>query len=370
MKKEEKQQLRDEARTRLEKFWNERIQPLHQGAAAAFRKVYQNFEKKERALMGELSPRLGLEVDDVWTAYSPKGMPEGKYLACHAVEDRDGQEDWPAANGLVKLPHWKYRQVRFLPYDSKVAYLVQRRKTQLHREHMAAIAQRYDPCLEQIATTWRGIGADDYLAARLVRLSTFDEVWGLVVRKIGGRVKQSLDPFRQLHNIPPLSFREELEQSGYPVESIPKVAEPRNEKLEQAAEFLGVKPHVLQADIKELAWSWEEIIHNMGSPTPPLLLKVLGYLVKAYLRGRNVRMGNYQGIARHVWKKTAIVRLVIDCAAKDEVLESLHKAGVTSADGFRDAILNSTRTSDYDVLEEVRQLLQKEEGDDYERGRP
>ena len=370
MKKGEKQSLRNEARANLEAFWNGQIKPLHEAAAAAFTKVYQAFEQKERILMQEVSSRLGLDVDDAWVAYSPFGMTEGKYLGCHAVEDRDGQEYLPAANGMVRLLHWKYRQVRFLPYDSKIAYLIQRGKAKLNREHMAAIAQDYDPYFEQVATAWREIGADDYLAARLARLRTFGEVWDLVVRKISGRVKQSLNPFRKLHNIPPLSFREELEQSGYPVESIPKVVEPRNERLEQTAASLGVKPHVLQADIKELAWSWEEIIHNMGSPTPPLLLKVLGYLVKAYLRGRNVRMGNYQGIARHVWKKTAIVRLVIDCAAKDEVLESLHKAGVTSADGFRDAILNSTRTSDYDVLEEVRQLLQKEEGDDYERGRP
>ncbi len=309
--------------------------------------------------MQEVSPQLGLDADDVWVAYSPHGMPEGKYLACHAVEDRDRQEDWPAANGMVRLPHWKYRQVRFLPYDSKMAYLIQRGKAKLHREHMAAIAQEYDPYFEQVATAWREIGADDYLAARLARLRTFDEVWDLVVRKISGRVKQSLDPFRKLHNIPPLSFREGLEQSGYPVESIPKVVEPRNEKLEQAADSLGVKPHVLQADIKELAWSWEEVIRNIDSPTPLLLLTVLGYLVKAYLRGRNVRMGNYQGIARHVWKKTAIVRLVIDCAAKDEVLESLHKAGVTSTDGFRDAVLNSTRTDGYDILEEVKRFLER-----------
>lgn len=363
MKKEERRRLRDEARAKLETFWNDRIKPLHEAAAAAFTKLYQTTEAKERIFMQEVSPRLGLDVDDIWVAYSPYGMSAGKYLACHAVEDRDGQEDWPVANGMARLPHWKYRQVRFLPYDSKLAYLVQRRKAQLRREHTAAIAQEYDPYFEQIATAWRGIGSDDYLAARLVRLMTLDEVWSLVVRKIGGRVKQSLDPFRKLHNIPPLSFREELEQSVYPVESIPKVVEPRNERLEQAAASLGVKTHVLQADIKELAWTWEEVISNIDSPTPPLLLTVLGYLVKSYLRGRNVRMGNYQGIARHVWKKTAIVRLVIDCAAKDEVLESLHKAGVTSTDGFRDAVLNSTRADDYDVLQEVRRFLEGEGGE-------
>lgn len=364
MKKGEKQQLRNEARARFETFWNDRIKPLHEAAAAAFTGVYQAFEEKEHILMQEISPQLGLDVDDVWVAYSLHGMPAGKYLACHAVEDREGQEDWPAANGMVRTPHWKYRQVRFLPYDSKLAYLMQRRKAQIHREHMSVLAQEYAPYFEQIAAAWQEIGADDYLAARLARLMTFKEVWNLAVRKIGGRVKQSLDPFRKLHNIPPLSFREELEQSGYPVESIPKVIEPRNERLEQAAESLGVKPHVLQADIKELAWSWEGVISNIDSPSPPLLLTVLGYLVKSYLRGRNFRMGNYKGFTRHAWKKTAIVRLVIDCAAKDNVLESLHKAGVTSADGFRDAVLNSMRTAGYDILEDIRQFLEKEEEDE------
>jgi len=361
MKKEEKQRLRDEARARLEKFWNERIQPLHQGAAAAFRKVYQNFEEKERALMGELSPRLGLEVDDVWIAYSPKGMPEGKYLACHAVEDRDGQEDWPAANGLVKLPHWKYRQVQYLPYDSGLTNLLHRGRARIHREHMAALAQEYQPYFDQVAKAWQEIGADDYLATRLTRTMTFKEVWNLIVHRIGGRVKKSLDPFRKQHNIIPLSFREQLVESGYPVETIKKIEEPRNEVLDRTADDLGIKSRVLQADINELAWFWEELISEVHSPAPSSLLTVLGYLVNAYLRGRDFRMGNYQGIKRHLWKKTAIMRLVIDCAAKDKVLDSLHKAGVTSAEAFREAVIRSTGVSDYDVLEEVKQFLAEEE---------
>lgn len=363
MKREERQRLRNEARDKLEKFWNEQIKPLHEAAAATFTKLYRTHQEKEQEFMRETSSRLGLEADDVWVADSPFGMPEGKYFGCHAIEDRDGQVDMPVAMGTAKVSEWKYRQTRFLPYDSKLANLLHRGKARLHREHTAASAQEYDPYFDQVARAWREIGADDYLVGRLSRLTTFKEAWDLIVRKTSyRRMKESLDAFRKLHNIPPLSFREESEHWGYPVEKVPKVAEPRNEDLEGAADDLGVKSRILEADIKELAWSWEEVISNIDSPTPPVLLTVLGYLVRAYLRGRNVRMGNYQGIARHVWKKTAIVRLVIDCAAKDEVLESLHKAGVTSADGFRDAVLNSTRADDYDVLEEVRRFLEGEGG--------
>ena len=133
--------------------------------------------------------------------------------------------------------------------------------------------------------------------------------------------------------------------------------------LERAADDLGIKIRILQADIKELAWSWEEVISNIDSPSPPLLLTVLGYLVKSYLRGRNFRMGDYQGIKRHLWKKTAIMRLVTECAAKDKALDSLHKVGVISVEAFREAIIRSTEAPDYDVLEEVKQFLEEEGGE-------
>ena len=361
MIKPDRQRLRDEARDKLEKFWNEQVKPLHESAAATFIRLYQATKEKERAFMREVSSRLGLEVDDLWLADSPYGMPEGKYLACHAVEDRDGQVEMPVAMGMAKVSEWKYCRVRFLPYDSKLAHLVQRGKARLHREHMAAIAQEYDPYFDQIARAWREIGADDYLVGRLSRLLTFKEAWDLVMRRTSYRpMKESLDAFRKLHNVPPLSFREELEEAGVKVE---KVVEPRNKELERAADALGIKSRVLEADIKELAWFWEEVISEVDSPTPPLLLTVLGYLVKAYLRGRDFRMGNYQGIWRHIWKKTAIVRLVIECAVKNAALASLHKAGLTSVEGFRYAVIRSAKISDYDVLEDVRQFLEGEGGD-------
>lgn len=172
MKKEEKLRLRQEARAKLEKFWNEQIQPLHQNADATFARLYQSCEEKEHVLMREVSSRLGLEVDEVYVAYYPQGMPEGKYLACRAVEDRDGQETWP--NGIR---HWKYRQVRYLPYYSKLAHWVQRSKTVLHREHMSALAQEYEPYFDQVVEAWRGIGADDYLAHRFRQMSSFGEAW-------------------------------------------------------------------------------------------------------------------------------------------------------------------------------------------------
>jgi hypothetical protein len=227
---------------------------------------------------------------------------------------------------------------------------------------MEALAQEYETYFDRVAKAWQEIGADNYLAGRLTQLMTFREVWDFIVHKIGGRVKKSLDPFRRQHNIIPLSFREQLVESVYPVETTKQLEEPRNEMLERTADDLGIKSHILQADIKGLAWLWEQIISEVHSPAPSLLLTVLRHLVKAYLRGRDFRMGNYQGIKRHLWKKTAIMRLVTECAAKDKELDSLHKAGVISVGVFREAVIRSTEAPDYNVLEEVKQFLEEEEG--------
>ncbi len=359
MRKEERQQFRDEARNKLEKFWNEQVQPLYESAAATFTSLYQAYAEKKRVFMQEFSARVGLDVDDAWVAYSP----EGKRLGCYATEDREGQTDMPTGlGGMVKLSEWKYRQARFLPYDSKLSTLLQRGMKRLDGEHIEAMAREYEPYFARVREAWREIGADDYLVTRLSRLMTFQEAWDLILRRTSYKpMKESLDAFRKLHNIHPLSSREELEKAGVHVE---RVVEPkRNEEdLKRTSDALGIKSHVLEADVKEMAWLWEEATRKTDSPTPPFLWAVLGSVVEAYLRGRGFRMGNYQGVSRHIEKKTAIRRLVISCAAENEIFHSLHKAGVTSLDGFRDAIIHSMAVTEYDILDEVKQFLGDEEG--------
>jgi len=134
------------------------------------------------------------------------------------------------------------------------------------------------------------------------------------------------------------------------------------EKLDSLSAALGIKPQVLEADIKELAWSWDEVVREMGLTNPERLLLVLSYLCRTYLRGRNVRMGNYQGIWRHIDKKAAAIMLTIEHVTSEQYcFESLHKAGVTSVIRFRDAILGFAEGKDYNVLNEVKQFLEEEE---------
>ena len=130
------------------------------------------------------------------------------------------------------------------------------------------------------------------------------------------------------------------------------------EKLDSLSTVLGVKSQVLEADIKELVWFWEEIVEGISSTSPELVLLVLTYLCKAYLRGRNVRMGNYQGIWRHIDKKAAAIMLTIEHVAGDKYgFDSLHKAGVTSVREFRDAVMGFAKDKNYDILDEVKQFL-------------
>ncbi len=137
------------------------------------------------------------------------------------------------------------------------------------------------------------------------------------------------------------------------------------ERLESTSGVLGVKSHVLEADIKELAWCWEMAVEDIDSPSPGALHSILSFLAKAYLRGRNIRMGNYQGLWRHLHKKGDIMRLVIEYVGEEKYLfDTLHKLGVLSVEKFMDAIITYERSRpdperNYDILDEAEKILRE-----------
>ena len=77
--------------------------------------------------------------------------------------------------------------------------------------------------------------------------------------------------------------------------------------LEELASVLGIKKKVLEADIRDLAWLWEMTIEDMDLHNPLGALDVLNAIAKAYIRGRNCRMGSYQTLWKHLPTKAAII---------------------------------------------------------------
>jgi len=101
---------------------------------------------------------------------------------------------------------------------------------------------------------------------------------------------------------------------------------------ETIAKQLGLSKSTLRVDVKSLAWEWQELVFSLDYCSGKLAIFMLFSLVKAYMRGRGFKMGNYQGYLRHHEKSTFLVTEVIDVVLKGgAVYESLQKFGFTSA---------------------------------------
>ena len=133
--------------------------------------------------------------------------------------------------------------------------------------------------------------------------------------------------------------------------------------LETLSVALGVKSPIIEADIKDLAWLWEETIRGANSAEPRLAFYVLRGVSRSYLRGRNLRMGNYKGLWRHGWTEAGLMTLLVQYVSDETVFDCLHKAGVTSVKSFTSAV-----NSYFDILNEANRIL--EEGGNDERRRP
>ena len=126
------------------------------------------------------------------------------------------------------------------------------------------------------------------------------------------------------------------------------------ELYDSLAAELKIKTRVLESDIKDMAWLCEELAEVIGN-NPALLLNILGSLVTAYLRGRNIRMGNWQGICQHIGKKRTLRKMLIKHVAGDKCFENLHRAGVTSVEEF----MHAARHHKQDIMKQVREILEE-----------
>jgi len=112
-------------------------------------------------------------------------------------------------------------------------------------------------------------------------------------------------------------------------------------KVDELASVLGIKPKVLEADIRDLAWLWEMTMEDMELHNPLSALDVLNAIARAYIRGRNCRMGSYQTLWKHLPTKAAMIyhltRYVSEENASDltySCFPHLRACGVTSVGEF------------------------------------
>ncbi len=133
------------------------------------------------------------------------------------------------------------------------------------------------------------------------------------------------------------------------------------ELLEALSATLRVKDRIVRADVKDLAWLWEETLSEAKFADPRLAFYMLRAIARSYLRGRNLRMGNYQGFLRHQWTEAVLTTVLVKYVADDTVFDCLHQAGVTSVLSFASAL-----GSYFDIVDEANRILQQ--GGNHERG--
>ncbi|AQU05293.1 hypothetical protein B1778_00695 [Dehalococcoides mccartyi] len=131
--------------------------------------------------------------------------------------------------------------------------------------------------------------------------------------------------------------------------------------IEIISNTLDVKSRIVTADIKELARFWEEPLRDARFADPRLAFYILKAVARAYLRGRNLRMGNAQGLRRHELTKAMLMRTMIRYAAGESMFSCLYETGVISLKAFASA-LNSYA----DIADEASKVLQERQND--ERG--
>jgi len=127
--------------------------------------------------------------------------------------------------------------------------------------------------------------------------------------------------------------------------------------VETLSALLKIKSRGIETDIRELAWLWEEAIREARFRDPRLAYAVLQSLARSYLRGHGLKMGNTQGLIKHLPVETKVILLVIGHVSEKSVFDSLQHAGVTSAESFL-SILKAYR----DVKDEISLVSQKGDG--------
>jgi hypothetical protein len=110
--------------------------------------------------------------------------------------------------------------------------------------------------------------------------------------------------------------------------------------LEELAPILGIKKKVLESDIRDLAWLWEQTMGDMAHHDPLSALDVVNAIAKAYIRGRNCRMGSYQTLWKHLPTKAAMIYHLGEYVSEKNApggyvwFPHLRDCGLTSLDDF------------------------------------
>ncbi|MBN2238676.1 MAG: hypothetical protein JW712_02795 [Dehalococcoidales bacterium] len=122
----------------------------------------------------------------------------------------------------------------------------------------------------------------------------------------------------------------------------------QTELLEGLGSMLKRKSRSIEGDIRELAWLWEEAIREARFGDPKLAFAVLRSLVRSYLRGHGLKMGNRRGVRKHLPIESTVMILTVNRVSDQAVFESLHQAGVTSLESFT-VLLQAYQDGRYDA---------------------
>jgi len=128
------------------------------------------------------------------------------------------------------------------------------------------------------------------------------------------------------------------------------------EGIETLCTMLGLKRQVIEADVKDLAWLWQRTISEAKFADPYLAFHVLNSLVRSYLRGRNRRMGNHQGLQKHKWVDGSLMAVLLQYVIGNSSFDCLHRVGVNSVREFASALKNH-----FSVLDEADRILHAKE---------
>lgn len=124
---------------------------------------------------------------------------------------------------------------------------------------------------------------------------------------------------------------------------------------------LGLPLRELEADIHDIAWGWEIIMENSTQDVKQARI-VLLFLVRAYLRGRGYRMGNYQGTVKHLWKVTALCAEVIKEVIEQGpiIYKALHTLGFKAFESVLE-LLAEKPDVDQNIIDEANRILREKQ---------
>lgn len=135
-----------------------------------------------------------------------------------------------------------------------------------------------------------------------------------------------------------------------------------------------LRKNVVRADIRELTYLWERTTPDNSSIKPGIIFLNLMALTRAYMRGRNCRMGNLQGYERYSFLDTYLILLVIEDAIERGWFwyPYLHRAGFTSMENILSMIkplvfkkpeeAELPEKPEYDILKEIERMLEEKGG--------